>query len=149
LPIGPPTIPVKLGDVVIPAVLDTGCVQTLITSRLMSATAEKGWEKKLLPTELKLNSATGHRLDVMGKIPRILTVGRAIFEVEVVVVREPKRSMFLLGNNTMYDRISIHAGKMVSVRSGVDHTRDLIPIIYNIPPQKVLQIGRASCRERV
>ena len=61
-PIGPPMIPIKVDQVGLKAVLDTGCSRTLATSGMMKKVSKFGWEKDLVPSKVRLNSATGHSL---------------------------------------------------------------------------------------
>jgi hypothetical protein len=142
-PVGPPMIPVKLGSKTVRAILDTGCGKTLVTTGLMAKIAGNDWESKLKPSKVKLNSASGHRLQVLGRVDMNLTIGSVMFPTSVQVVREATAE-FILGNDVIYDRVTIHEGKMASIQCRPNLTRDLIPIEYNLPACKALVVETVS-----
>lgn len=94
---GPPYIKVHLFGKRANCMIDTGCSRSVSTSVAISKILGPHWKKHLLPSNIRLKSASGHPLEVMGQIVTQMRFGKVEFEFPLQIVYKKHLSEILLG----------------------------------------------------
>ena len=86
------------------------------------------------PTTEALDSATHHPLPIIGKLTKAkIELGTIAFEHDIQVVKD-NQPRFLVGNDLIYDRITIHESRFITVRCSKEGAaREVVPIQYGAP----------------
>ena len=132
-PIGPPMLIISLNDNTTYGIIDTGCEKTNITTTLLQLLGIPEWEQSIRPTKHTLTSATGHPLEVKGEIPITFTLGSQQKQMYILVVVDTDKRL-LLGNDFLFNFVTIHDSKVVSIMCKQSHVREVIPIYYKKKP---------------
>ena len=118
--------------------VDTGADVTLCDSTYLISHFGKDALKHVVPMSRppKLRSATGHNLEILGKVALLLYLGEYELDVQVLVYKG-ESSIFLLGNDSFYGRLIYDRGISLSF---ADSSYPPIPILYELDRDKVKAI---------
>ena len=86
----------------------------------------------------RLRSATGHELELLGKIPLILYFGEYEMKLDVIV-QVGDIGMFLLGSDSFYDRLIFDRGRFLAF---ADDKYPPIPLRYELVRNLVKTVGQ-------
>ena len=123
--------------------VDTGADFTLCDSAFLQShfgmnALQNVFRQDQLP---KLRSASGHELEILGKVKLILHLGK--YEMKLsVLVHKGTTNMFLLGSDSFYDRLIYDKGKFLAF---ADDKFPPIPIHYEL----VKKLVKAVCQYRI
>jgi hypothetical protein len=84
-----------------------------------------------------LRSASGHVLQILGKVEVTLLLGEFIMNL-AVIVHEGDIGMFLLGSDSFYDKLIFDRGKFLAF---ADDKHPPIPIKYELVKNLVKTVG--------
>ena len=134
IPTTSPVCSISLLDVLTTCIIDNACVWTNITSGALDRLFPNRWRQWLQPTKEALDSATHHPLQIIGKLVKAkLGLGTIELEHDVQVV-EDRQPRFLVGNDLLYDRVTIHESRFITVRCSKNGVaREIVPIQYGAP----------------
>ena len=134
VPTTSPVCPIHLLDVLTTCIIDNACVWSNITTGALQRLFPNRWQKWIHPTNEALDSATHHPLPIIGRIVKAkMELGSIRFDHDIQVVKD-KEPRFLLGNDLIYDRITIHESRFITVRCTKDGAaREIVPIQYGAP----------------
>ena len=134
IPTTSPVCPIHLLEVLTTCIIDNACVWSNITTAALNRLFPERWQKWVEPTKDALDSASHHPLPIIGRIRKAkMKLGSVQFIHDLQVVKD-KEPRFLLGNDVIYDRITIHESRFITVRCRKDGTaKEIIPIQYGAP----------------
>ena len=134
VPTTSPLCSIRLLDVMTNCIIDNACVWTNITTGALNRLFPNRWQNWVRPTKEALDSATHHPLNIIGKLVKAkIEIGTIEIEHDIQVVQD-NEPRFLLGNDLIYDRITIHESRFITVRCAKDGvSREIVPIQYGSP----------------
>ena len=115
--------------------VDTGADITLCDSTYLITHFGSDALKYVIPMSdpPKLRSATGHNLEILGRVPLTLYLGEYKLETQVITYKGTS-SIFLLGNDSFYGRLIYDRGLFLGFAEG---NFPPIPIHYELDRDKV------------
>ena len=141
---GAPHVTIKINHIRINAIVDSGADKTLCRRSIAEQIYGPEVEEKIRNSNSKLKSATGHRLQVFGEIIMDIQIGGAIIKHPVLIVDDTVPP-FLLGNDFMLNRVSLHKGRLFQLHGVKKGNSIIVPINYNPRKMSIL----ASKKETV
>lgn len=139
-----PMCPIYLLDRLTSAVIDHCCAFTNISTSLLNMLFPNKWQQWLKPTNESLKSASHHKLKIIGRIPNAKMEIGSVELIQDVQVVDDERPLFLVGNDVIYDRITNHDNRFITVRcKPKGPAREIVPISYG------QQVVYASLNETV
>ena len=128
-----PYIKVRINNITVAIVLDTGCPNSLMSAAL-AKTLFKDYEHLLQPTKQTMVSASGHDLTQKGRLSvRIFFTETFSIEHKVFVIEDDSAIFsFLLGNSFLVDRCDILKSRALTIE---DNGKEVtVPILYFSEP---------------
>ena len=132
VPRGNPLVACSLLGRLTKGIIDTGCAFSYVTTGLLDRLFPGRYRKWLAPKVEDLDSATYHKLPIIGRIPEALLQFGSVRRTHDLHVSEQPEPNLLLGNDLIYDDISYIEGKYILIRKG-GSARECIPIEYGAP----------------
>jgi len=114
--------------------VDTGADLTLCTLSFLKKAFGEGVTKyiRTMRNPPRLRSATGHQLEILGRVNLIIYMGTYKLDIWVVV-QEGDTNIFLLGSDVFYDRLIFDRGKFITF---ADSQHEPVPIKYALANAK-------------
>ena len=134
IPTTSPVCAIGLLDVLTTCIVDNACVYSNITTGALQRLFPNRWQRWIKPTKEALDSATHHPLKIIGKLVKAkIQLGTIELEQDIQIV-EDNEPRFLVGNDIIFDRITIHESRFITVRCSKEGVaREIIPIQYGAP----------------
>ena len=133
-PVASPMVPITIDGRVTLAIIDTGCAFTTITVGCAQSLFGNSWKGRLVATGKSMQSATGQQMNIIGCIPKVSFLFGAVEIIhDLLVEAQDVEDRILIANDMIYNRITFHEGKVITVRCKYGRKKEIIPISYGSP----------------
>ena len=143
-PVGPPLLEARINGIRMLLAADTAAgrsVMALIVFKTMYPDAAER-DSLLKSTTVRLTSATGHELQVVGYFEANIEIGNLKPFKHPIIVFKSNTPEFLLGNDIIRDKITIDKSRFAVIDTA--YGEENIPLTYNVPTQPIVCVTRTE-----
>ena len=144
--VGPPLMEITLNGTKAIISLDTCSGRSVATTSFFNIFFPDPTvrEKLLKPTAVRMVSATGHQLEVIGYFEAEIKIGTLpVFHFPIIVFKSDYPEV-LLGNDIIRDRIVLDQSRFANIDT--KYGKEKIPLIYQLPEQSVVSQSSISIK---
>ena len=128
-------------------IVDSAADRSMMTTVVAAQIFGPNFSLLIQPSTIRLKSASGHGMPVLGFIRCVLQIGKVDTEFPVQVT-DDDHAQFLLGNDFLFNRVTYHAGKYISIIQPGSEISSKVPIYYYIPQRTDRSTERSHFQAR-